>query len=381
MRILHINCNYIGTTLHQCMIEHMDELGIQSQVYVPTYDASNSVIVPNSNVCVSECFNKWDRVWFYHKQKKIINDIENKINVKNFDVIHAYTLFTDGNCAMQLHKKYGVPYVVAIRNTDVNAFFKYMIHLRHRGIEIMKNASAIFFLSPAYRQQVFDKYVPSDERKALLAKTYIIPNGIDDFWFKNKPTVDLNSNPEKKGQKRIKLIYAGRIDANKNIETTLKAVDALNSSGYDVTLTVVGKVVDNDIFRRIIKHPNLTYIKAQPKEELIKIYREHDIFVMPSFTESFGLVYVEALTQGLPVIYTKGQGFDGQFKDGEVGYGVAARDCFEIADKILKIYSSRIITKKIECTKFQWIHIIKLYIKIYNSINIKKETMVSWHLK
>lgn len=372
MRILHINCNYIGTTLHQCMIEHMDELGIQSQVYVPTYDASNSVIVPNSNVCVSECFNKWDRVWFYHKQKKIINDIENKIEVKSFDVIHAYTLFTDGNCAMQLHKKYGVPYVVAIRNTDVNAFFKYMIHLRQRGIEIMKNASAIFFLSPAYRQQVFDKYVPSDERKVLLAKTYIIPNGIDDFWFKNKPTVDLNSNSEKKSQKRIKLIYAGRIDANKNIETTLKAVDLLNSSGYDVTLTVVGKVVENDVFRKIINHPKLTYIKAQPKEELIKIYRKHNIFVMPSFTESFGLVYVEALTQGLPVIYSNGQGFDGQFEEGEVGYSVCSKDFNDIAEKIMKLATREDEIKSVRLRKYKWENIINRYQEIYNNVVFKR---------
>ena len=122
MRILHINCNYLGTTLHQCMIEHLDAFGVESQVYVPTYYASQAVIKPNSNVCVSECFNKWDRVYFDYKQKKIIKDIEEKIDISSFDVIHAYTLFTDGNCAMQLSKKYGIPYVVAIRNTDVNTF-------------------------------------------------------------------------------------------------------------------------------------------------------------------------------------------------------------------------------------------------------------------
>ena len=372
MRILHINCNYLGTTLHQCMIEHMDEFGIQSQVYVPTYDVSKSVIAPNSNVCVSECFNKWDRVWFYHKQKKIINDIENKIDVKSFDVIHAYTLFTDGNCAMQLHKKYGVPYVVAIRNTDVNAFFKYMIHLRHRGIEIMKNASAIFFLSPAYRQQVFDKYVLSDERKTLLEKTYIIPNGIDDFWFKNKATVDLNSNSEKKSQKRIKLIYAGRIDVNKNIETTLKAVDLLNSSGYDVTLTVVGKIVNQDVFKRISSNPKMTYIEAQAKEELIKIYREHDIFVMPSYMETFGLVYVEALTQGLPVIYSKGQGFDGQFEEGEVGYSVCSKDFIDIAEKIMKLATRKNKMKSVRLKKYKWENIINRYQEIYNNVVLKR---------
>lgn len=365
MRILHINCNYLGTTLHQCMIEHLDALGVESQIYVPTYDASKAVIQPNSNVCVSECFNKWDRVWFDYKQRKIIKDIEEKLDISSFDIIHAYTLFTDGNCAMQLSKKYGIPYVVAIRNTDVNVFFKYMLLLRRRGIEIMKNASAIFFLSSAYREQVFVKYVPNEFKANFLDKTYIVPNGIDDFWFNNTPNIDFTDKNKRFLKKRIKLIYAGRIDANKNIDTTLKAVDRLNVSGYDVTLTVVGKVVDKNIFKRITKHPKLIYIEAQPKEELIKIYREHDIFVMPSFTETFGLVYVEALTQGLPVIYTKGQGFDGQFPEGAVGYGVNASKGKEIADAILNIFYLKMRRNIFDCDQFRWKFIVDFYKKIY----------------
>ena len=67
-----------------------------------------------------------------------------------------------------------------------------------------------------------------------------------------------------------------------------------------------------------------TRLKEFDKEELIKLYRDSHIFTMPSITESFGLVYAEAMTQALPVVYTKGQGFDGQFPDGEVGYSVEA---------------------------------------------------------
>ena len=43
MRILHINCNYIGTNLHQLMIEKLDKMGIENEVFVPTYDKSISV--------------------------------------------------------------------------------------------------------------------------------------------------------------------------------------------------------------------------------------------------------------------------------------------------------------------------------------------------
>lgn len=143
--VLHINCNYIGTTLHQTMVEWLDKVGYYNEVFVPTYDKSLSVIVPDKNVCICECFYKWDRLFFDNKQRKIRKGLESRIEVKKFDLIHAYTLFTDGNCARKVSQKYGIPYVVAIRNTDVNIFFRFRPHLRRRGIQIMKDASAVFF--------------------------------------------------------------------------------------------------------------------------------------------------------------------------------------------------------------------------------------------
>ena len=55
---------------------------------------------------------------------------------------------------------------------------------------------------------------------------------------------------------------------------------------------------------------------------------------MPSFPETFGLVYVEAMSQGLPIIYTKGQGIDGYFEDGKVGYPVNTKDSNDIVKKL-----------------------------------------------
>lgn len=367
MRIFHINCNYIGNALHQIMAENLEELGYDNQVYVPTYDKRISVITPNKNVCVSECFNKWDRLVFDYKQNKIHKDIVSKFNIADYDCIHAYTLFTDGNCARKLSKKHGVPYVVAVRNTDVNTFFRWMPHLRQRGIQTLRDASAVFFLSEAYRKQVFDKYIPEKYQKEIMQKTYIIPNGIDDFWLNNKA----EQFAEKPNNKILKLIYAGRIDKNKNIPTTQKAMEILRKYGYDVTLTVVGKVEDKAEFEEIIKDPFTAYIPNQKKEELLKIYREHDVFVMPSFTESFGLVYAEAMSQGLPVVYSAGQGFDGQFEDGMVGYSVNAHRPESVAEGIKKTvenYSS-IRAEVAECAKkFKWSEIACEYDKIYRQL-------------
>lgn len=368
MRVLHINCNYIGTTLHQIMIENLDRLGYDNSVFVPTYDQNLSVIQPNDNVNVCQCFKKWDRLFFDYKQRKIFQAVNSHYPVEDYQLIHAYTLFTDGNCARKLSRKYGIPYVVAVRNTDVNDFFRLMPHLRKRGIKTMLDASAVFFLSEAYRKQVFEKYVPLKYRDAILKKTHIIPNGIDDFWFKNTP------EQENKVHKTVKLIYAGRIDRNKNIPTIQKAAALLEKKGYDVSLTVVGKVADQKVFAAIKAEPNTECLPAQPKEELLKLYRRHNIFVMPSFTESFGLVYAEAMSQGLPVVYSKGQGFDNQFPEGTVGCHVCAYDAQDVADGIERVvqHFSEITPNTIPSAKvFNWKEITRRYDRIYQTIHEK----------
>jgi len=92
---------------------------------------------------------------------------------------------------------------------------------------------------------------------------------------------------------------------------------------------------------------------------------------MPSITETFGLVYTEAMSQGMPVIYSEKQGFDGQFKEGIIGYHVNSFNAEEIAKKILKIISNY---EKISrnCLKyshlFDWKNISGKYSQIYNDI-------------
>lgn len=367
MRIFHINCNYVGNALHQIMAENLETLGYKNQIYVPVYSKDVSVIKPNENVCVSECFKKWDRLVFDYKQKKIYSDVISKFSVAEYDIIHAYTLFTDGNCARKLSKKYGVPYVVAVRNTDVNTFLRYMPHLRKRGIKTMLNASAVFFLSEAYRKQVFDKYIPKKYQDKILRKTYIIPNGIDNFWLDNT----FENNRALNKQETVKLIFAGRIDKNKNVPTTQKAMKILEKEGCKTTLTAVGRVEDKAEYEEIVKDKSTNYIPNQKKEELMKLYREHDIFVMPSFTESFGLVYAEAMSQGLPVVYSAGQGFDEQFENGRVGYRVDAHSPESVAEGIKNVLQNyqELKLQTTECAKkFKWSEIALEYDRIYKRI-------------
>lgn len=371
INVLHINCNYITRSLHQTMIEHLDKY-TNNLIFVPTYDSKKAVITPNRNVVVSECFDKWDRIVFDYKQRKIINSIKKTCNVKKHSIIHAHTLFTDGNVALKLHKQFCIPYIVAVRNTDLNVFLKKLWFLRKRGIEILLNASAVIFLSPTYKKQLFDEYIPNEYKNGIDKKSIIIPNGIDDFWIESlNSQKDYNEVEKRIKAKELRIIFVGQIDRNKNVDTILEAVSLINQQGWNVAFNSVGKIEDKEIYDRLQKHDAFMHTDPVPKEELIAYYRNADLFVMPSHTESFGLVYAEAMSQGLPVLYTRGQGFDGQFPDGEVGFAVSDTDPKELADKIMLCYQnykqlSQNSLDKVD--RFRWDSICVSYKDIYQKI-------------
>lgn len=375
MKVLHINCNYAGTALHRNMVTQLNTFGVESCVYVPVYNASGAQVeTPGVRVILSECFRRRDRYVFDYKQHKILRDLRSRIEVKEFDCIHAYTLFTDGNAARILSKEYGIPYVVAVRSTDVHAFFKKAVYLRSRGVDILRDASKVFFLSEPYRKIVIDKYVPAKYRQEIYAKSCIMPNGIDDFWLDHLYTDKLAGLEETKvhlENKELRVVYAGTIMKRKNPIATQEALKLLRQKGWNVTYTAIGRVKDADVKEQMCAYPETEYIEQQPKESLIEFYRKSDLFVMPSYAETFGLVYSEAMSQGLPVLYTKGQGFDGQFPDGMIGYAIDADKPDDIADKIeLAVSQYETLTRNAlgNAEKFRWSDICRQYKEIYETL-------------
>ena len=93
--------------------------------------------------------------------------------------------------------------------------------------------------------------------------------------------------------------------------------------------------------------------------------------ILPAYTESFGLVYAEAMSQGLPVIYSKGQGFDSQFDEGYIGYSVDARSPEDVADAIIRILDgyAEISGRCAEASKkFMWNKIARVYDSTYQCL-------------
>ncbi len=370
MKLLNINSYYYSSTVHRQMQEALRAQNLEPVTYVPL--SKGYMPRPECQyseedwVNVSRCYREVDRYLFHFKHGKILKDLFHRFDLEQFACLHAHSLFSNGYIAMKVKQKYGIPYIVAVRNTDVNSFFKYMVHLRRIGLQILRESDRIVFLSKPYRDNVLGKFDYPRQSEDIYQKSLIIPNGIDGFWFLNKGRA--KSKPEKNN---IKLLYAGAVSKSKNITTTIKAIDILKQKGCNIVFTVVGKIADQHLYNQIMKRSDIKYISPQPKEELLKIYRDNDIFVMPSIKESFGLVYAEAMSQGTPVIYSKGQGFDGHFEDGIVGYSVDCFDETEIADKITRILGNYERFSD-ACTrlgdKFSWVSISQQYGDIYTEI-------------
>ncbi len=366
MKILHINSYYNGSKFYKNLYDFQVNSGLDISVFLPVSSVIDNDKEYGSYTTISKNHNKYDRFFFQLKQSKIYRDIVNSYDIKKISIIHAHSLFTNGYIAMKFKKNFGIPYVVAVRNTDVNTFFKKMIHLRWIGFKILDNANQVVFLSESYKNEVLEKYVPNSKKAEINEKISVIPNGIDDFWFEN-----ICDEKDELQSSNLKLLQIGDIDKNKNIETTVKAVELLIEKGYRVKLDVVGKIKDRTVFDKIKDLEFVNYLGTKSKEELLEIYRSNDIFILPSINETFGLVYAEAMSQGLPIIYSKGQGFDGQFEDGEIGYSVNPLDADEIADRVFKIKDSLDVCKGNiinSSKKFQWEVVNNDYNRIYNSI-------------
>ena len=372
--ILHVINSYSSTKLYKNLVEQVDLLGVPQVVYNPLRGKNKPKNKPEfkikkSKIIYSKILNKYtDRVFYRFKINKIVKDIEKKVDFSTVKLIHAHTWYSDGGVAYKLAMKYKIPYIIAVRNTDINLFQKYFIHERSFGREILLNSSKIILISASYRKKILGETNLNKISSIIESKTLIIPNGVDNYWLKNV-------YPKKNTLKKtLRIIYIGRFDRGKNIINLQKAVLHLRNTGFDCRLDLVGGGgnEENKILKILDKHKDIFVFhgKVFDKNRLSKIIRSCDIFAMPSISETFGLVYIEALLQGVPVLYTKNEGIDGAYGD-NIGEGVDNSTSQEIANKILKIYNNYDryqFDQKLMVVNHDWNAIAKKYNRIYSSI-------------
>lgn len=370
MNVLHICNGYADSIVHSNLTKVLDELGIQQTVYCPVREEKflgrYQFEGKNIDFVYSFCIKPWYKFVYHYKRWRLYKDLKRRITLDKFDVIHAPTLFSDGGLALKAYKEYGIPYVVAVRNTDINVFIKYLKHTHYIGREIALKAKKIFFISKGE----MDEFIESDFARPIYSqikdKMVLQPNGIENYWHEH-----ISHTPRRGHQ----ILYVGDFTPNKNVCRVIKAIAQLRkeSEFADLKFVVVGGGKDKDgtTLKMIESHPDfIEYLgKIYDKERLSGIMRQSSLFVMPSIHETFGLVYIEALSQNLPVIYSKGQGIDGLF-DESIGIGVNALSVDEIREAIWKILNnpSRYNNDRVSFADFDWKNIAERYISFYQNI-------------
>lgn len=367
MNLLHINSYYSTSALFHQLYQRQIESGFNIEVYVPIpYEyPQDRLAVQGEYATVRRNHPRWSRWIFPLKHRLILKDLLAQYNFKQFQLIHAHSLFSNGWLAWQLYQQFNISFVVSIRNADLRTFFDRMPWMRNLGLKIIKDATHLIFISRKTYQEVLNRYIPEDYQKAFKEKSFIIPNGIDDFWHEN-----VNANPVKALNDPLKLVVTSKIMASKRLVELADQVLVYSQSHRPAEIHVIGPTWEDKVLKKLQENPAVHYYGPKNKEEMVQLYREMDIFALLSYPETFGLVYVEAMSQGLPIIYTQGEGFDNFFPQGHVGMSVPAhnQEAFNRALEYIidptnlnTIQSNAVAVIK----QFNWDDVHQEYMKLY----------------
>ena len=187
--------------------------------------------------------------------------------------------------------------------------------------------------------------VPSIDLKAYYypklpnVKVVRIPNVID-------------SIPESTSKLKDKrLISIGRLSSEKGFDSLLEIYNKLKDKYPDWKLDIIGDGDQRDLLEKYIRDNKLKkYIKLhgyQNKEYIDKILDKTSISLMTSYTESFGIVLIEAMSHGIPCIsFTSAQGANEIIENGKNGYLIDNRDYEKYIQKIEELIEDYELRKK-----------------------------------
>ena len=132
MNVLHICNDFCGSKVHRNLYAALDQKGIKQTVYTyfrhPDLDGKNKFDANNTHFLYSYILRPYHRILYPLKVRTVYQNLGSNIDLCQFDIIHATTLFSDGAIAYRIYKKYNIPYIIAVRNTDINTFLKYAFH-------------------------------------------------------------------------------------------------------------------------------------------------------------------------------------------------------------------------------------------------------------
>lgn len=227
-----------------------------------------------------------------------------KKNVKTFDIVHVHALFSFAPVAAAfIARQAGVPYVVR----PLGVLAPYGMTKHHPTLKrvsfalierrLIESANAIHFTSKAEQGEA--------EALGLKCQSVLIPLGID---FDGAPRMT-RLQTDQSGA--FELLFLSRIDPKKNLEGLLKAIQLVRMKQLKVNLTIAGDgdpryIARLQAFARLLRIAEyvrwIGHVEGEKKRE---VFAGASAFVLPSYSENFGIAVAEALAAGLPCLVSR----------------------------------------------------------------------------
>ncbi|MEA3424211.1 MAG: glycosyltransferase family 4 protein [Bacillota bacterium] len=245
------------------------------------------------------------------------------------DIIHAQHLWITPYIA----SKTDVPYVITAHGTDLKGFVKDSRYHPY-ALEGTKKASKIITISKQVDREVYELYGVDDDKKQ------IVMNGYDEDLFLPLE-IDRNQVLKEFGidsdYKKI-VSFAGKLTHFKGVDVLLKAAKIYERDTDEEVATIIagnGELYEElNLLKEKLELNNIYFLGHINQKQLVRLFNIADVNTVPSRTEPFGLVAVEALACGTPVVGTN-QGGLPDFITGDVGRLVGVGDDMDLAYAII----------------------------------------------
>ena len=275
----------VGVHIHTLSKKLVDE---GHEVYVITYPHKEIKDIDGIHVIGTKGLNiPGIRGLMFKKNAK--SALENLLKTEDIDIIHGHYLFPAGAAAVEV----GIKTYVTAHGSDMFELYKKQPLMRSTVRKVLQDADGVFAVSNALRHEIIATGV-----KGIADKTKLSWNSVDINKFSNSE--DNSFKKEFKLKDKPIVLFVGNLIKRKNVDSLLEAKKVANSDYY---LVVVG---DGPLFKKLSKKVEDENIRdvifTGSRNDVEHIIPSCDVLVLPSFSESFGLVLIEALACGKPVI-------------------------------------------------------------------------------
>ena len=237
------------------------------------------------------------------------------------------------------------PYFVTIQSADFDVYHSKLkwasgIHGLVEGV-VFRGAAGCHSVSESLRRHY--------EKRGVM-NSVVIPNGVDIDIF--KPIEDKKALRRKLGIfSSYVFSCVSRLEYKNGTHDLIEAMRHIEKRFKDFTLVIVGDGTDREKLQDLAKRLNIRdkvmFTGAIPHKETAKYIGCSDVFIRPSLAEGFGIVFIEAMAAGVPVIGTKVGGIPDFLKDGETGIFCKVSNPESIAEKIIFLLSDHDLNQRI----------------------------------